>query len=705
MAGSIATAYVQILPSFKGGAAAIQNEIDGPIGKAGEEGGKKYGTGMASSIKSMATTVFAPLIAAGAAFSAVQFFKGSIEEASGINESVNAINVSFGSASEGVQALGKASAENLGLSNLEFNNLAVRFSSFSKTIAGDGGDVTGTLADLTGRASDFASVMNLEVSDAAELFQSGLAGESEPLRKYGIDMSAATVEAYGLANGLAANGKSLTESEKVQARYGVLMQQTAATQGDFSNTSDQLANKQRITAAEFDNVKARIGTGLLPAMSALVGFVGDTLLPGLDDLGTYLTDTLIPGVQSFAQWVSDSQTPLTVVAGVLTAIFLPAMVQSGVAAVVSGAQVVGSFVAQRVAAVASAAGQWVSMLSMIAGWVASGAAAVASGAETVAIWALYKIQAVQGAASVVLAHAQMAAAWVASKIEAGISAAASAAAWVLSSAQTVGALALQAGAFVGQKVAMLATAAATGVVTAAQWLLNAAMSANPIALIIIAIVALVAGFVWLWNNVDGFRAFWVGAWDLIKGAALAVWDWIKANWPLLLQILTGPIGIAVVQIVKHWDDIKAAAQSVWQGIKDAWSEAGEFFTNIGDTIMDAFRTAINWVVGKWNDFSLTIGGGSFMGVDMPSVTLDTPNIPLLAEGAVVTGPTLAMIGEGPESEVVLPLSKLDALLNANGSKGVNLTVKVYPQPGMSEQQVGDMSARAMVRALAGASAS
>src|SRR5665648_547882 len=244
MAGqTIAAAYVQILPSFKGGAAAIGREMDGPLATAGTAGGKKYGGGMRAGIAGMAKSVFAPLLAIGATVMVGKFFSGAITEASGLNESINALNVSSGDASQGVQALGKAAARNLGLSNLEFNDLAVRFSSFSKTIAGDGGDVTGTLKDLTGRASDFASVMNLDVSEAAQLFQSGLAGESEPLRKFGIDMSAASVEAYGLANGLAANGKSLTEPEKIQARYGYLMQQTSNAQGDFANTSDQLANK------------------------------------------------------------------------------------------------------------------------------------------------------------------------------------------------------------------------------------------------------------------------------------------------------------------------------------------------------------------------------------------------------------------------------------------------------------------------------
>ena len=47
--------------------------------------------------------------------------------------------------------------------------------------------------------------------------------------------------------------------------------------------------------------------------------------------------------------------------------------------------------------------------------------------------------------------------------------------------------------------------------------------------------------------------------DTIKGAILTVWEWIKEKWPLLLAILTGPIGLAVLAITSNWDKLKEAA--------------------------------------------------------------------------------------------------------------------------------------------------
>jgi hypothetical protein len=195
--------------------------------------------------------------------------KSAVGAASNLGESINAVNVTFGKASAGILQLSKDSATAVGLSSADFNSLAVQFSSFATKIAGPGGDVTATIESITGRAADFASVMNLEVADAARIFQSGLAGETEPLKRFGIDLSEAAVKAYAVANGIGDGTGKLSEQEKVLARHGALMEQTNKTQGDFANTSDGLANRQRILAAEMTNMKAKIGDLLVPAMEAL----------------------------------------------------------------------------------------------------------------------------------------------------------------------------------------------------------------------------------------------------------------------------------------------------------------------------------------------------------------------------------------------------------------------------------------------------
>jgi len=144
------------------------------------------------------------------------------------------------------------------------------------------------------------------------------------LKSLGIDLSAAAVDAYALANGIGEAGKPLTEAQKQQARYGALMEQTAKTQGDFSNTSDGLANAQRILGANFDNMKAQVGGPLLGAFAGLT----TGLLPVVETMGPLLTgviEDLAPIITDLAGQIPgllESFLPMLPVIGELAGIFL-----------------------------------------------------------------------------------------------------------------------------------------------------------------------------------------------------------------------------------------------------------------------------------------------------------------------------------------------------------------------------------------------
>jgi len=229
----------------------------------------------------------------------VDFGRASIQAFTDLNESMNAVEVTFGGAAQGIKELGEGAAESLGLSNAEFNSLAVSFSAFVEEIArGSNTTVVPVMEDLTTRIADFASVMNIDVAEAAEKFRSGLAGETEPLRKFGIDLSAAAVNAKALELGLAGANDPLTEQEKILVRYELLMGQTNKTAGDFLNTSDELANSLRITNARFEDFKARAGEELAPALEKAVD-AGTNLLDAFDeDVNLGWTQRLSAGLQT-----------------------------------------------------------------------------------------------------------------------------------------------------------------------------------------------------------------------------------------------------------------------------------------------------------------------------------------------------------------------------------------------------------------------
>ncbi len=140
------------------------------------------------------------------------------------------------------------------------------------------------------------------------------------------------------------------------------------------------------------------------------------------------------------------------------------------------------------------------------------------------------------------------------------------------------------------RASLVLAAAATGIATAAQWLLNAAMTANPIGLIIVAIGALVAAFVLLGGNLGDIGDAFEWLWGVIKDGVTAVIDFVKDHWEIILSILTGPIGAAVIQIVKHWDDIK-------QAFSDGINAAIDAVKGLAGAIIGLGA----WIVGKLID--------------------------------------------------------------------------------------------------------
>ena len=217
----------------------------------------------------------------------------------------------------------------------------------------------------------------------------------------------------------------------------------------------------------------------------------------------------------------------------------------------------------------------------------------------------------------------------------------------------------QAAATVAAEAAAVAQAeetVATETTTVAQDGLNVSLLANPIGLIILAILALVAIFVVAYKKVgwfhDGVNAAFAGikvAIGWIGAAVGAVVSFVKSHWELIFAILTGPIGLAVKWVVSHWSGIVAIFQGVVSGI-------GRAIGGVKDVLVSPFKLAFNSIASLWNNtvgrisFSLpswipAIGGNGF----------SMPKIPLMAAGGIVTRPTLLVAGEAG-AEAILPLT-------------------------------------------------
>jgi hypothetical protein len=315
----------------------------------------------------------------------------------------------------------------------------------------------------------------------------------------------------------------------------------------------------------------------------------------------------------------------------------------------------------------------------VAAQIATKAAAVAQVAWKIAL----------GASNFVLASAQIAvylARVVAVRAATGLAVAAQA---LWNAALVAGNFAAATAQLAGYLIKQGAVAVATKVMAAAQWLWNVAMSANPIGLIIAAIVLLVAGIVLLWKHSESFRKFWIAAWNAIKIAAAAAWNWIKAAAIAVFNFLVAAVKKYISVYVGAWKLVANAAAAAWKWIK---GKASTFFNwllsipskingklaSMWNGLKSGFRSAINWVIGKWNSLHFSIPSFTVLGHTFGGGTIGVPAIPQLAKGGIVSprsGGTLVNVAEAGEREVVAPLSQLPSL---GGRDDKPIIVQIVP---------------------------
>lgn len=237
--------------------------------------GKMAGAGLAAGLTA----------AAGAAIAGGAFLKSAIGGASDLNETVNKSNTIFGKSANSIMRWSKTSDTALGLSQEQALASAAGFGDMFSQI----GFTSKAAADMSKKtvqmAADLGSFNNLETSDVADRMSAAFRGEYDSLQAVIPNINAARVESEALAATGKKTAKELTAQEKAAAVLAIVHKDGARAQGDFAKTSGGLANQQKILGAQWDNLKAKIGTGLLPVATKFFGYLTGTALPALSNMG------------------------------------------------------------------------------------------------------------------------------------------------------------------------------------------------------------------------------------------------------------------------------------------------------------------------------------------------------------------------------------------------------------------------------------
>ena len=197
----------------------------------------------------------------------------SIKKSMEYTESLNLFTVAMGDYAKEAQKYAETVSEVMGIDPAEwlkaqgtFNILATGFG-----VAADKAAVMSK--NLTQLGYDLSSFYNINVQDAMLKLQSGLAGELEPLRRLGYDLSVARLQQEAYALGIEKSITSMTQAEKSMLRYHAIMTQVTEVQGDMARTLESPANQTRILKAQIDQLTRSIGNTLIPLVNALLPYM------------------------------------------------------------------------------------------------------------------------------------------------------------------------------------------------------------------------------------------------------------------------------------------------------------------------------------------------------------------------------------------------------------------------------------------------
>jgi hypothetical protein len=266
---------------LKAGLAQAQSAIKGV-----DDNIKTASSGMANFVTKL-KQVGATLGVAFAGQQVLQFGKDVIMASSNMAESLGKMNVVFGENATVVEGWANKSATSMGLSKQAAVEAAGTYGNLFQAFGLGQDKATDMSTSLVQLASDMASFNNTSIDDAILALRSGLSGETEPLKKFGVALSDARLKTEAMSMGLIkSTSEALTPAAKAQASYSLIMKDTKLAQGDYARTADGTANTMRTLKAQFDNAKVALGDALMPAFRGVLAVL-KLLIPVLNTIGEF----------------------------------------------------------------------------------------------------------------------------------------------------------------------------------------------------------------------------------------------------------------------------------------------------------------------------------------------------------------------------------------------------------------------------------
>lgn len=367
----------------------IEQEVGPQTEKAGRSVGarfgKTFGAGVKVAVGGLAILTGGALVAGGA------LKRGLIDPASDLAETMSKVTNVFPKQARQIKRWSRDSAQSFGLSSQAALAAVGTFGDMFSQLGFTRKEAANTSEQLVKTAADLGSFHNVDPSDVLQRIGGALRGEYDSLQQLIPNINAARVETEALRQTGKKAASDLTAQEKATAALAIIQKDGANAANDFAETSDGAANKQRILAAQVENLRAKLGKRLLPAYASVLGFVSDKLLPGLENLGGFVGDLFnkvdVSGFITSAQSVVDTATPILAglagtVSGALSQVDVSGMISSIAAGVTGSVQpIIDAFT------VGVQTGNWEPLGAAIGQAITDAASGAQGIANAVAAWA------------------------------------------------------------------------------------------------------------------------------------------------------------------------------------------------------------------------------------------------------------------------------------------------------------------------------
>lgn len=220
-----------------------------------------FGKKLTSVGKDLSLKLSLPIAAAGAA---------SIKLATDFEESLNKVDVSFKDTAKQVREFSKTTLTQFGIAQGTALDMAAMFGDMGTSMGLTTQEAAKMSTSMVGLAGDLASFKNIKIEEATTALAAVFTGETESLKRLGIVMTEANLKQFALTQGITKNIKEMTQAEKTTLRYQFVMKSSANAQGDFARTQDGAANQMRIFTESLKELGANFGQVLLPAFTKIV---------------------------------------------------------------------------------------------------------------------------------------------------------------------------------------------------------------------------------------------------------------------------------------------------------------------------------------------------------------------------------------------------------------------------------------------------